>query len=143
MRLKLWQRLAMLLADVLQRARPWYRLPVLPGLLCLIGIRIGLRFHNLYDPAPRRGPAGPKPGEAGFPFGRNQPLWHARHDADPSLDDPSPRVVSTELLARNGRFDTVPFLNLLAGAWLQFQVHDWVMHEKDLGPARKLRVVAG
>ena len=130
----------MLLADVLQRARPWYRLPVLPGLLCLIGIRIGLRFHNLYDPAPRRGPDAPKPGEAGFPFGRNQPLWHARHDADPPLDDPSPRVVSTELLARNGRFDAVPFLNLLAGAWLQFQVHDWVMHDKDLDPARKLRV---
>ena len=140
MRLKLCQRLAMLLADVLQRVRPWYRLPVLAGLLCLIGIRIGLRFHNLYDPAPRRGPDAPKPGEAGFPFGRNQPLWRARHDADPPLDDPSPRVVSTELLARNGRFEAVPFLNLLAGAWLQFQVHDWVMHDKDLDPARKLRV---
>jgi len=140
MRLTWRQRLAVGLGDALQRLAPWHELPRPLGLLCLIGIRIRLRFHNLYDPAPRRGP-GWRTGAARFPFGRNQPLWAARAEAeDGPLLDPSPRVVSERLLARDGAFAAVPFLNLLAAAWLQFQVHDWVIHDKELGPSRKIRV---
>jgi hypothetical protein len=137
------QRLVVHLGEALQRIRPWHELPRPLGLFCLIGIRIRLRFHNLYDPAPQRGDDAPPTGEAGFPFGRNQPLWGAPHEpagAPGALVDPSPRVVSETLLARNGSFAPVPFLNLLAGAWLQFQVHDWIMHDKDPDPARRLRV---
>ena len=137
MRLTWRQRLAVGLGDALQRVAPWHRLPRPLGLLCLIGIRIRLRFHNLYDPAPRRGP-GWRAGTAGFPFGRNQPLWDARAESgDGPLLDPSPRVISERLLARDGAFAAVPFLNLLAAAWLQFQVHDWVIHDKDPEPSRK------
>ncbi len=137
MRLTWRQRLAVRLGGALERIAPWHRLPRLLGLLCLIGIRIRLRFHNLYDPAPHRGPAAPPAGGAGFPFGRNQPLWAA---PEPGLLDPSPRLVSERLLARNGDFDAVPFLNLLAAAWLQFQVHDWIVHPRDPAPAAKMRV---
>jgi Animal haem peroxidase len=137
MRLTWRQRLAVRLADALERIAPWHRLPRMLGLLCLIGIRIRLRFHNLYDPAPHRGSGAPATGEAGFPFGRNQPLWAT---PGPGMLDPSPRLVSERLLARNGDFAEVPFLNLLAAAWLQFQVHDWIVHKRDPAPAAKIRV---
>jgi Animal haem peroxidase len=140
MRLTWRQRLAVWVGEALERVAPWHRLPRPLGLLCLIGIRIRLRFHNLYDPAPRRGPDAPPPGGARFPFGRNQPLWGAPHDTSAGLLDPSPRVISERLLARNGDFSAVPFLNLLAAAWLQFQVHDWIVHAKDPDPSRKIRV---
>ncbi len=139
MRLTWRQRLAVRLGAALERVAPWHRLPRSLGLFCLVGIRIRLRLHNLYDPAPGRGPDAPPTGAAGFPFGRNQPLWGAR-GGDADLLEPSPRLVSERLLARNGEFAEVPFLNLLAGAWLQFQVHDWVMHAKDTGPDRRIRV---
>jgi Animal haem peroxidase len=141
MKLTWGQRLAVRIGDALQRIAPWHRLPRPLGLLCLIGIRIRLRLHNLYDPAPWRPPDAPPTGAAGFPFGRNQPLWDARAETEEgSLLEPSPRVISERLLARNGAFSPVSFLNLLAAAWLQFQVHDWVLHDKDPDPSRKIRV---
>ena len=42
---------------------------------------------------------------------------------------PSPRVVSTELLTRK-TFTPATTLNLLAAAWLQFQIRDWFSHGK-------------
>src|SRR5262245_12429216 len=144
MRVTWRQRLAVRLGDALQRLAPWHRLPRPLGLLCLLAIRIRLRLHNLYDPAPRRGPRAPKTGAAGFPFGRNQPLWAAGAETeDGSLLEPSPREVSERLLARHGAFAPVPFLNLLAAAWLQFQVHDWVVHDKERAPSRKITVPLG
>lgn len=40
---------------------------------------------------------------------------------------PSPRLVSEELLVRE-EFKPATIVNLLAAAWIQFQVHDWFMH---------------
>ncbi|MET0343473.1 MAG: peroxidase family protein [Polyangiales bacterium] len=47
---------------------------------------------------------------------------------DPSL--PSPRLVSRALLAPRGPREEVPFLNLLAAGWIQFQVHGWFNHRQ-------------
>ena len=136
MRLTWRQRLAVRLGGALERIAPWHRLPRALGLLCLIGIRIRLRFHNLYDPAPHRGPAA-RPRAGGLPV-RAQPAALGRAGARAAR--PQPRLVSERLLARNGDFAAVPFLNLLAAAWLQFQVHDWIVHPRDPAPAAKMRV---
>ena len=129
MRLTLVQRLVLLLGGALERIRPWHRLPLPLGLFCLIGIRIRLRHHNLYDPPPPDG-TGPRPpvGGVGFPFGRNQPLWKVPSAGPDEVHEPSPREVSRLLLARDGEMTPAPFFNLLGAAWLQFQVHDWLSH---------------
>ena len=44
-----------------------------------------------------------------------------------ALFEPNPRTVSNELLARD-TFIPATSLNLLAAAWLQFMVHDWLSH---------------
>jgi hypothetical protein len=44
--------------------------------------------------------------------------------------EPNPRLVSRELLTRN-EFQPATTLNLLAGAWIQFEVHDWFSHGKN------------
>ena len=49
-------------SHALDRVAPWHRLPRSLGLVSLMGIRIELRAHNLYDPAPaarRRRPLPP------------------------------------------------------------------------------------
>ncbi|MGD9694264.1 MAG: peroxidase family protein [Thermoleophilia bacterium] len=121
------QRIVVALGAALERIRPWHRLPRPLGLLCLMGMRIRLRLNNLYEPRTER-EAPPPAGVAGRPFGRNQPLWDAPPTDDASILEPSPREVSRRLLARDGVTREVPFLNLLAAAWLQFQVHDWMSH---------------
>src|SRR3569833_1409453 len=104
----------------------WHRLPVPLGLLTLVGIRITLREHNLYDTesiAPstrprvmppsdgrhlkRRMPDGtcsdlrdPRMGAAGARFGRNVPIEFTYPDPEPQLLTPNPRTVSRELLTR-------------------------------------------
>jgi len=65
----------------------------------------------------------PAMGSVGTAFGRN-----LRPDFRPDLfDQPSPIVVSQQLLYRE-HFRPASSLNLLAAAWIQFQVHDWVDH---------------
>ncbi len=71
-------------------------------------------------------PADPRMGAVGTRFGRNVPLPLAWPN-DATLMDPNPREVSRKLLRRKG-FEEVPFLNNLAGAWIQFQTHDWFSH---------------
>ena len=129
MRLSAGQRVILRASHALDRVAPWHRLWRPLGLVGLLGIRIALRAHNLYDPAaPRDGAPAPAAGGPGRPFGRNQPLWAIR-PADPeALLTPSPRVISERLLARDGGFRPVSFLNLLAASWLQFMVHDWMSH---------------
>jgi hypothetical protein len=70
----------------------------------------------------------PRMGSAGIRFGRNVPLKETYPDTD-NLMNPNPRRVSLELLTRT-EFQPVPFLNVLAAAWIQFQVHDWFVHRK-------------
>ena len=63
----------------------------------------------------------------GARFGRNIPLDHAFPEPDAALLAPSPRLVSTQLLARR-QFIPAPSLNYLAAAWIQFETHDWFNH---------------
>jgi hypothetical protein len=80
----------------------------------------------------------PMQGAAGVRFGRNIPPILPKGDgtyvknplANPNPDtfmSPNPREVSRKVL-RRGRFQPVPFLNMLAAAWVQFEVHDWFSH---------------
>jgi Animal haem peroxidase len=71
----------------------------------------------------------PRMGCMGSPFGRNMtPVYQPK-----SFDIPDPIRISQELLTRN-TFQPAESLNVLAAAWIQFQVHDWVNHERfDLG----------
>jgi hypothetical protein len=139
--------------DVVNRYVPWYRLPVRLGLLNIEALRYVLRARNLFDSErreapPRARPVPPAPpceqarvartfdgtsndlsapamGAVGSAFGRN-----LRPDIRPDLfDEPSPVIVSQQLLYRE-QFRPARSLNLLAAAWIQFQVHDWVDHAR-------------
>jgi Animal haem peroxidase len=138
-----------LLASALDRTIGWDRLPRLLGLLTLLGIRHRLREKNLYDtglvnPAPARPPdvdvrtvdgsyndlAEPAMGSIGARFGRNVPIYRTFPEREPDVLEPNPRVVSTALLTRE-RFIPATTVNVLAAAWIQFEVHDWLSHETD------------
>jgi len=62
-------------------------------------------------------------GKVGTAFGRNLRPQYLPH----LLDTPNPVIVSRELLYRE-HFIPASSLNVLAAAWIQFQVHDWVQH---------------
>lgn len=131
----------------------WHKLPKLFGLVALVGIRNELREKNLYDtevpPFVKEIPSDkipenlriyrtedgtfndleyPKMGAAGARFGRNFPLDKVYPDTA-NLMNPSPRTVSRRLMTREV-FQPVSILNLLAAAWIQFQVHDWFVHRE-------------
>ncbi len=59
------------------------------------------------------------------PFGRNAPPL-----AQDVLGSPTPREVSQALMTRHS-FLPATGLNVLAAAWLQFEVHDWLNHAKE------------
>ena len=129
----------------------WDKMPKPIAMLTLIGIRNRLRAENLYDSG--RGPDDRPPadgdgsrhltartldgtfndledplmGSLGSRFGRNVPLTKAYPDPPDKLLEPNPRTVSRELMTRN-EFIPATTLNLLAGAWIQFEVHDWFSH---------------
>jgi hypothetical protein len=131
--------------------KEWYDLPRPAAGAKLVEIRNELRAKNLHDteepPLERReGPVSPevrsvrtndgtyndltcpRMGSAGMRFGRNVPLNETFPDTG-NLLTPNPRTVSLELLTRT-RFQPAEILNVLAAAWIQFQVHDWFMHKK-------------
>ncbi len=70
----------------------------------------------------------------GARFGRNIPLSEVDPTREAGLLEPSPRLVSNRLLARQTKsdgtedFKPAAILNLLAAAWIQFQTHDWFNH---------------
>jgi hypothetical protein len=134
------------------RFLPWHRLPVLSLQLMQLSLfRQVLRKENLIDtertPAPPEGDPVPEPpipeevltartydgtfndlsrpemGRVGSAFGRNLVPQYLPH----LLDTPNPVLVSRELLYRD-HFIPARSLNILAAAWIQFQVHDWVQH---------------
>ena len=144
-------RLFRTVAGRVDRRRGWDRLPLPLALIALIGIRDTLRQENLHDtgggPLPGTEPTTPPParwlearsvngayndldhpemGMAGMRFGRNVPLADAVPDQATMLT-PSPRTVSRELMTRH-EFIPATTLNVLAAAWIQFQVHDWFSH---------------
>ncbi|HYV02798.1 MAG TPA: peroxidase family protein [Actinomycetota bacterium] len=144
------------LTEAIDKSIGWSRLPRLFGILTLVGLRIRLRQRNLYDTG---GPADQPAGGAGIPppgtsylttrtldgtyndldhplmgsigsrFGRNVPIELTYPEPEPAILQPNPRDVSRELLTRD-TFIPATTLNLLAGAWLQFEVHDWFSHGK-------------
>ncbi len=147
MRVGLLDRTLGALARTTGRLRVWYRWPFPIALPIIVGQRVRLRQHNLTDtetqkrqapdfPDARefRSPNGcyndlsvPCMGMQNARFGRNMPLADTFGERPPRLFDPSPRLVSNELLARR-EFVPVPHLNVLAAAWIQFMVHDWLSH---------------
>lgn len=151
--------------DLLTR-RPWHRLPRLLAMRRLVDIRNELRAKNLHDteepplerkeiprnldPALRGGRSTdgsyndlhyPQMGAAGRRFGRNVPLEHVFPDT-PNLLIPNPRVVSRELMTRD-QFQPATILNLLAGAWIQFMVHDWFVHKRSATDAIAIPTAPG
>ncbi len=150
-RFSLMGRLYAAIAGLVDRTVGWHRLPAYLGALILGGLRTTLRRKNLHDtwnvaltgvnnPAPvddryltARTSDGsfnnlemPLMGSANTRFGRNVPLENTAVD-ERSLLSPNPRTISRALLTRE-QFIPAPTLNLLAAAWLQFMVHDWLSH---------------
>jgi hypothetical protein len=132
----------------------WSKLPPFFGAMTLMGLRTNLRRDNLADTEglPAREPLAVAPenprwrtarssdgsyndvrfptmGLAGARFGRNVPVERTAVDRE-NLLRPSPRRVSLELMTRD-RLIPASTLNLLAAAWLQFMVHDWLQHGKN------------
>lgn len=130
----------------------WDKLPPWLGVLSLMQIRSAERQKNLYDTEtnasqasalPRgcplryltnRSPDGsyndlsdPDMGRAGKRFGRNLPLDQVLQPSDERILTPNPRTVARELMTRES-FQPATTLNLLAAAWIQFMIHDWVTH---------------
>jgi hypothetical protein len=131
--------------------KDWYDLPFPAAAKKLVEMRDELRAKNLHDTEdpPLQKSDGPSPGEArglrtndgtyndlscprmgsaGVRFGRNFPLNETFPDTA-NLMKPSPRTVSVELLTR-ATFQPATIVNVLAAAWIQYQVHDWFMHPK-------------
>ncbi|TNE86088.1 MAG: peroxidase [Deltaproteobacteria bacterium] len=131
----------------------WSADPMQTGLAKLAVMRGALEYYNLYDvylPGQLVGnedgttvcgpetaftrtldgtcndPVDPQMGAAGTRFGRNVPPPLAWPN-EATLMDPNPREVSRKLLQRKD-FEEVPFLNMLAASWIQFQIHDWFSH---------------
>ena len=78
--------------------------------------------------------ANPKAGAAGTRFLRNVDLHSIRPEIGEQLITPNPREISRKLLSRpvdganEPQMQEVPFLNLLAAAWIQFMNNDWINH---------------
>ncbi len=70
----------------------------------------------------------PKEGAAGTRFLRNVDNEAVRPETGSRLLTPNPREISRKLLTRHGPMKEIPFLNLLAAAWIQFENHDWINH---------------
>lgn len=125
----------------------WDRLPVPLGLVTLIGVRERLREANLHHPVPDD----PGPHEVGSVpavrtldgtgndvndpgmgakdtvFGRNVPIDETWPEAAEQIQVPDPRDVSRSVLGRR-EFIPATSLNVLAAAWIQFQIRDWFRH---------------
>jgi hypothetical protein len=135
---------------------PWHRLPSWLGVFNLLALRIELRAKNLYDVYPSAESQGTKAADpmpnaqcliarnsdgkfnsleqpligcADMRFGRNVPRQFTVAPTEEELMTPNPRIISERLLARqSGKFKPATIVNLLAAAWIQFQVHDWASH---------------
>jgi hypothetical protein len=70
----------------------------------------------------------PREGSAGTRFVRNVPLEFVEPETPESMLTPNPRVISLKLLSREGPMKEVPFLNMLAAVWINFQNSDWISH---------------
>lgn len=137
----------------------WYRRPTVFAILTLAYMRDQLNKNNLKDTYPRgvltafqpgnqlppdgathfrtadgswNNLSNPMEGAAGTRFPRNVNIGVIKPETDGTLLSPNPRLVSRKLLTRRGPMKEVPFLNLLAASWIQFQNHDWITHGDNL-----------
>lgn len=135
----------------INKTTPWHKLPYWPAVGNLIALRTVLRDENLRDTRivarfeehELDGLTGrklnartadgtfndlevPTMGAVGTRFSRNVPLDIVYPNEDTMLT-PNPRTISRDLLTRN-EFIPATILNMLAGSWLQFMVHDWFSH---------------
>ncbi len=137
----------------------WYRKRLYTGVLTLAYMRETLNRENLKSTYPRGAKVGfqpdgltppegvthfrtadgswnnlddPKEGAAGTRFPRNVANAVIKPASDEELLSPDPRLISRKLLTRAERMEEVPFLNLLAASWIQFQNHDWITHGENL-----------
>ena len=137
----------------------WYRRPYFIGILTLAYMREQLNRNNLkstyppgaligFQPEGQSPPLGvkhfrtadgswnnladPREGAAGTRFPRNVNNDVIRPETGDSLMTPNPRELSRIFLARGEQMKEVPFLNLLAASWINFQNHDWVHHGEPL-----------
>ena len=136
---------------------PWHKLPPILGAFNLSFLRVELRAKNLYDTYVTGAVQGntieeplidqrflnarnsdgkfnslelPLMGCAGMRFGRNFPRQDTQKPTDKELWTPNPRLVSDRFMTRKpDGFIPATSLNLLAAAWIQFQVHDWLFHD--------------
>ena len=142
---------------VVNRRIVWYRLGFLLSVVNLVALRTNLRRFNLYDTETRE-PEAPSPGTrdvrvtrtpngsyndlgqpsmgmAGTRFGRNVPLASTFPPDQAGLLEPNPRLISRKLLTRTA-FIPASTLNVFAGAWVQFMIHDWFSHGRGASPIR-------
>lgn len=137
----------------------WYRKSMYRGILTLAYMREKLNHDNLKStypagrataflpdglPAPQgvthfRTADGswnnlddPKEGAAGTRFPRNVTNAAITPEDGERLLTPNPREVSRKLLTRGDTMAEVPFLNMLAASWIQFQNHDWINHGENI-----------
>ncbi|KAJ7226884.1 heme peroxidase-domain-containing protein [Mycena pura] len=129
----------------------WWKLPLVIALLYLAATRNQLEEHNLYDTyLPGELPVKkcdgvnlaartldgtcnelktPAMGSLGTRFGRYVPIDKSYGENETTnLYTPNPRTISQQLFKRE-TFTPAPSINLLAAAWIQFQVHDWFSHD--------------
>lgn len=136
----------------LNRIVPWYKFGWHTALLNLSILREELRAKSLLDTEQREAPphaqpvppsiaeevrmvrtfdgtyndlADPKMGSVNATFGRMMPANYRPN----TFDLPDPILVSQQLLFRKA-FIPARSLNMIAAAWIQFQVHDWVNHPR-------------
>jgi hypothetical protein len=139
----------------------WYRRRLSLGILTLAYMRERLNAHNLRSTYPRGSLTGfqepgqtpppgvrhfrtadgswnnlsdPMEGAAGTRFPRNVANAAIRPETGARLMTPNPREVSRKLLARGEETKLVPFLNMLAAVWIQFQNDDWITHGENVLP---------
>ena len=133
----------------------WYRRSLTLGILTLAYMREQLNKKNLKNTYPKGTLTGfqkpgqrpppeatyfrtangtwnnlenPKEGAAGTRFLRNVNVDAIRPETGQTLLTPNPREISRKLLTRGEKIKEVPFLNMLAAAWIQFQNGDWINH---------------
>ena len=137
----------------------WYRRPLYLGIVTLAHMRTKLNRFNLHSTYPKNVLVGflpevpeqpegvqfyrtadgswnnlndPKEGAAGTRLSRNIPVTSIRSEPDVKLLTPNPREISRRLLTRKNEMKEVPFLNMLAACWIQFQNADWINHGEPL-----------
>lgn len=81
----------------------------------------------------------PTMARVGSRYARNFPFEEYRLEENFQGKEPTPRQVSEELLRRDS-FRPATTLNILAAAWIQFEVHDWARHVPDSCSRHRIKV---